>query len=136
MAKKFPIDEFDKLPPHGGRHRIRRNASVRVREFFGYMLAAAVIAFGWLLLPCSTVVDATGEDGVAGTLAHRLLNKNWKVVAADNAANEADKTTVYINASTLTPAAEELLKALGKYPISVSADYSDPITVLIGKDFK
>jgi hypothetical protein len=162
MAKKFPIDEFDKLPPHGGRHRIRRTASVRVREFFGYMLAAAVIAsVGFFALTWAdssnifsgtvqtvaepgdplkanaiTVLDATGEDGVAGTLAHKLLDKNWKVVAADNAVSEADETTIFINASTLTPAAEELIKDLGKYPISVSAEYTDPITVLIGKDFK
>ena len=162
MAKKFPIDEFDKLPPHGGRHRIRRTAGVRVREFFGYTVAAALIAgVGFFALTWAdssnifsgtvqtvaepgeplkanaiTVLDGTGADGVAGKLAQKLLNKNWKVVAADNAANEADETTVFINASTLTPAAEELLKDLGKYPIAVSPDYTDPITVLIGKDFK
>ena len=162
MAKKFPIDEFDQLAPHGGRHRIRRTATDRVSEFLRYMLAAAVVAgAGFFALTWAdsvnifsgnvpavteatdptksnpiTVLDATGEAGVAGKLAHRLLNLGWNVVTADNAPDEADKTQVFVNASTLSPAAQILLDDLGNYPISVSTDYTDPITVVIGKDFK
>ena len=162
MAKKFPNDEFDRVPPHGGRHRIRRTARVRVKEFFGYMVAAGLIAgVGFFALTWAdssnifsgtvptvaeqsdplkgnavAVLDATGEDGVAGKLAHKLLDKGWNVVIADNAEEKADKTEVFVNASTISPAAEELLKDLGKYPVSVSEAFAEPITVVIGKDFK
>jgi hypothetical protein len=44
MAQKFPIDEFDAVELHGGRHRERRTAKHRLIEWVRIFVAAAVVA--------------------------------------------------------------------------------------------
>ena len=44
MADKFPTDEFDAAPVHGGRHRIRRTAKHRILEFLKIASFSAIVA--------------------------------------------------------------------------------------------
>lgn len=162
MAKKFPIDEFDNLPAHGGRHRIRRTGFDRVREFFRYMAMSVVIAgAGFIALTWSdsqnifndpnpkptlaadstlaypiTVLDASETDGVAGRVGHKILDAGWLIVTADNAADTADKTVIYYSNVDYQVTAKQLISVVGKFPTKLSDAYTDPITVVIGKDFQ
>ncbi len=165
MPKKFPIDEFDSVAPHGGRHRARRTKRDRARELLRVAVVAAVVAgLGFFSLrlidngvkfdsgstptvsafadPMKqtgvTVLDSTQANGLASKVAHKLLDAGWNVLTADNLSDGAShKTTiVYVSASTYQPAATSLLRTLGKFEVQVSATYSDPITVVLGSDFK
>lgn len=112
MAKKFPVDEFDAAPAHGGRHRIRRTAKHRALEFFKIAAYAAIVAtLGWgglkafdaitvvfdgnlpattaqtaanKVTPQVTVLDGTKTDGLASKVAHQLLDASYNVVTAAN----------------------------------------------------
>ena len=109
MADKFPVDEFDAAPMHGGRHRIRRTAKHRVLEFIKIATisaAVALIGFGGLKLidnlnafdsttvvaaqttdeltrPVVVVLDGTSATGLATKWATKLSN-NYNVAAAAN----------------------------------------------------
>lgn len=162
MSKKFPLDEFDQLPAHGGRHRIRRTGVDRAREFFRYMIMAVVVAStGFVALTWAdsgnifngsvpkptvaadstkgypiAVLDATETDGVAGDLGHKILDAGWTVVSAADAEDKADKTVVYYSNVDYQATAKELLAVVGKYPLELSTDYSDAITIVLGADYK
>ena len=84
------------------------------------------------------VVDAVGQDGLAGTVARKLVEKGWNVVTASNSSTGlvAEKTVIYINSDQLNDAAKALTGDLGNYSIEVSNQYIDPITVVLGADYK
>ena len=166
MSQKFPTDEFDSVAPHGGRHRTRRTARDRVREFLRIMAASAAVGVvaiiglkvadgsvqlnpADLIAPSSstttsvkstgvTVLDGTTQAGLASKVAHSLLDAGWNVLTADNlgVTPEVPTTTVYISSADFEAASKSLLKTLGKYTVEVSGTYADPITVVIGTDFK
>lgn len=166
MAQKFPSDEFDSVPPHGGRHRTRRTKRDRIREFFRVMAVSAIVGviaiFGLkiadgsvalnpadLIAPSAssttsvkstgvTVLDGTTQAGLASKVAHSLLDAGWNVLTADNlnAASETTTTTVYISSEQFQAASKSLLKNLGDYKVEVSGNYPDPITVVLGTDYK
>ena len=172
MAKKFPVDEFDSAPLHGGRHRQRRSAARGLLEFVQIAAATGVLAgAGFFAVnslnaeptlvnsdPSSSattstivsrgggvgisVLDASGAKGMASTVAHKLLDAGWNVFAAADLIDAFDKkatqkiTVVYIQAEDLRSKAQALIGDLGTYEIVVSADYVDPITVVLGKDYQ
>lgn len=162
MSKKFPLDEFDQLPAHGGRHRIRRTAADRVREFFRYMLISLVVAtvgyfgFTWVdsgnlfsaPVPTNnvqvdvtkgypvTVLDGTGTTGAASVVAHKVLDAGWTVVTADSLPKKTGKTVIFYSNVDYKATAESLLAVVGKYPIKLDINYSDPITVVLGSDYQ
>lgn len=168
MAKNFPTDEFDQVAPAPGRRRVRRSRGRKFLEFVTYFTFSAVIAGGGLFgyqtffgggtkldlsaysdntaktnvdplrINETKVIDAVGQDGLAGTVAHKLLDKGWNVVTAANApiGITAEKTVIYINSDQLNDAAKALAGDLGNYSVEVSNQYIDPITVVIGADYK
>jgi hypothetical protein len=85
-----------------------------------------------------TVLDATEQEGLASEVAHKLLDAGWNVLTADNldAPTAPEKTLVFISSPQYESASKSLLKTLGEYEVQVSVGYSDPITVVLGKDFK
>jgi len=167
MAQKFPKDEFDSATVHGGRHRARRTKRDRVREFVRVLVAATLVGLSGIIglkiidgsvvidpselvqpSPSAstssvkatgvTVLDATGQDGLASKVAHKLLDEGWNVLTADNLDSAAvpEKTQVLISSPQFEAASKSLLKTLGEYEVQVSVGYSDPITVVLGEDFK
>jgi ABC-type anion transport system duplicated permease subunit len=107
-----------------------------------------------------TVIDATDKSGLASKVAHKLYSAGWNVLTATNSvllakltdapkpavpapapsasatANPADKTVVYVTTSAAQSAANDLLKTLGTYDVVQSNQYADPITVVLGNDYK
>lgn len=169
MAQKFPIDEFDSVTAHGGRHRAKRTAKDRVFEWMRLFVAATVVAgsayFGLNLVenasvfsgevsapapsvvattndPGVTVLDASGREGLAGKVAHLLLDAQFNVLTAANAIDfenqpvEADETVVFINDETAKAEATKVAAKLGKFAVEVSTNYPGPITVFLGSDYK
>ncbi len=162
MSKKFPTDEFDNLPAHGGRHRIRRTGLDRVREFLRYMIMAVVVAgVGFFALNWAdssnifngsvpkptvaadvtkgypiTVLDATKTDGLAGTLGHKILDAGYTVVTADNAADKAAKTVIYYSNVDYKATAQALVSIVGKFPLKLSNAYTDAVTIVLGADYQ
>lgn len=164
-SKKFPTDELDSLPEHGGRHRARRTARDRVREFIRVLVAAAVVAavgiFALRLVDSSvqfdigtipttapvsdintgpgiTVLDNSDAAGAASTLAHKLLDSGLNVLTAANYASStaADQTVILISDEQYRATARKVAKLMGNYPIQVTAEFVDPITVVIAEDYK
>ena len=84
------------------------------------------------------VVDGVGQVGLAGTVARKLIDKGWNVVTAANSDTGvlATNTVIYINSAQLNDAAKALTGDLGNYAIEVSNQYIDPITVVLGADYK
>ncbi len=166
MAENFPQDEFDQVAPAAGVRRARRSGGSKFLEFVGYFTVSAIIAGGGLLgyqtffggssidvnamsdngktttdsirINETTVFDGVGQDGLAGTVAHKLIDKGWNVVTAANVplGLKAEKTVIYINSDKLQDAAKTLVGDLGSYTIEVSNQYIDPITVVLGADYK
>ena len=168
MAENFPTDEFDQVAPAPGRRRARRSAGRSFLEFFAYFSISALVAggalFGYqsffgggtkldlnafsdnttktnvdpLRINETKVLDGIGQDGLAGTVAHKLIDKGWNVVTAANSDTGlvAEKTVIYINSDQLNDAAKALVGDLGNYSIEVSNQYIDPITVVLGADYK
>ena len=168
MAKNFPNDEFDQVAPAPGRRRARRSAGKKFLEFISYFSISALVAGGGLFgyqtffgggtkldlnafsdnttktsvdplrINETKVIDAVGQDGLASTVAHKLIDKGWNVVtAADSLSGvSAEKTVIYINSDQLNAAAKALVGDLGSYSIEVSNQYIDPITVVLGADYK
>jgi hypothetical protein len=161
MAKKFPLDEFDSVEAHGGRHRIRRTGFDRLREFFRYMLFSAIIAgagfatLSWIdnsnvysgdvpsvsnsVDPAKsyqvTVLDATGGDSAASALGRKILNAGYTSVTADVANSEA-KSVVYYASGDAKATALALAKIAGNLPTKLSNRFTDPVTVVLGADYK
>ena len=166
MAENFPQDEFDQVPQGPGIRRARRSGGSKFLEFIAYFTFSAVIAGGGLFgyqtffggtrintsslsdngktstdpirINETTVLDGVGKVGLAGTVAHKLIDKGWNVVTAANTdlGVRVAKTTIFINSDKLQNAASTLVKDLGTYSIEVSTQYIDPITVVLGSDYK
>ena len=166
MSENFPTDEFDQVAPATGVRRKRRSGGSKFLEFVTIFSVSAVVAGGGLFgyqtffsgssidvsaisdngktvtdpirINETTVFDGVGKDGLAGTVAHKLIDKGWNVVTASNLplGSTADKTVIYINSDKLQDAAKKLVGDLGSYAIEVSNQYIDPITVVIGSDYK
>ena len=107
-----------------------------------------------------TVIDATSKVGLASKVAHNLFDAGWNVLTATNSvllpkikdsqppvaptpspsatlgSNPADKTVVYVTTTEAQSAANDLLKTLGTYQVVQSNQYADPITVVLGNDYK
>jgi LytR cell envelope-related transcriptional attenuator len=107
-----------------------------------------------------TVIDATTKAGLASKVAHNLFNAGWNVLTATNSvllpkikdaqppvassptptatpgSTSSDKTVVYVTTSDAQSAANQLLKTLGTYQVIQSNQYADPITVVLGNDYK
>jgi len=99
------------------------------------------------------VIDATTGAGVATKVAQKLFDAGWNVLSASNysmmpkwsasvttPAPAPDaisaSTTVYYTDSAAKSAASSVLRTLGGYKLVQSATYSDPVTVVIGNDYK
>ena len=141
MADKFPLDEFDAAPLHGGRHRIRRTAKHRINEFLKIVVISAVVAlvgFGGLKLidslntfdgstvvvaqntddlnrPVVVVLDGTTAQGLAAKWATKLAN-NYNVATAANfvpaTGGQVAATTVYYRDSADAFTAAAIAKAI------------------------
>ncbi len=166
MAKNFPQDEFDQIAPAVGARRARQSGFSKFLEFGTYFTVSAIVAGGALFgyqtffvgssidvnalsdnakpttdvirINETTILDGVGQDGLAGTVAHKLIDQGWNVVTAANldAGLKAEKTVIYINSDALQDAAKTLVKDLGSYTVEVSNQYIDPITVVLGADYK
>ena len=140
MADKFPVDEFDAAPQHGGRHRIRRTARHRVAEFFKIVAFSAVAALvGFVGLkgidslnffdsskvaitttenlsrPIVVVLDGTNADDLATKWATKLA-KNYNVASAANfvqaTGGQVAASTVYYKNASDANAATAIAKLL------------------------
>jgi hypothetical protein len=168
MAQNFPQDEFDQVAPAPGRRRQQASGGKKFLEFVSYFSISAVLAgggfFGYqtffgggtkldfnafntpapkpsvdeLRINETKVVDGVGQDGLAGIVARKLIDKGWNVVTAANsdAGVSVSNTVIYINSAQLNDAAKALTGDLGNYTIEVSNQYIDPITVVLGADYK
>ena len=106
-----------------------------------------------------TVVDATDRKGLASKVAMGLFDDGWNVLSAVNlnlpvktsasgslpaptptetpgVADPSKTTIVYVTTDAAKAAAGDILKSLGNYKIVQSATYADPITIVIGSDYK
>lgn len=85
-----------------------------------------------------TVLDGTSQVGLASKVAHELLDAGWNVITADNLnpATPLAETKIYITSKDFDAATKTLVKTLGKYSVEVSGQYADPITVVLGDDYK
>lgn len=166
MAKNFPEDEFDPVAPAPGVRRARQSGLSKFLEFTAYFAVSGIVAGGALFgfqsffggsglnvgaltennrvavdairINETTILDGVGKTGLASSVAHKLLDKGWNVVTAANVQEglKVEKTVIYINSNDLQDAAKTLVGDLGNYGIEVSNQYFDPITVVLGPDFK
>ena len=141
MADKFPVDEFDAAPQHGGRHRIRRTARHRVAEFVKIVAISAAVAllgYGGLKAidslnvfdgtnvaqnpvvedqsrPIVVVLDGTTTKGLASKWAVKLAN-NYNVSTAANyvqaSGGQVTATTVYYAQSADAATAAAIAKVI------------------------
>ena len=155
MSDKFPTDEFDAAPVHGGRHRIRRTAKNRILEFLKISAFSAVVALaGYAGLkgidslnfftdttivvaqpvveeqkPLVVVLDATDEVGLATKWATALTAAGFNIAAAANFEpadrSSAETTVVYVRSAADQSTAESIAK---KFKI-------DTIKVELSQDF-
>lgn len=166
MSDKFPKDEFDAAPEHGGRHRVRRTAKNRVFEFFKIASLSALVAlvgYGGLKgldslnlftdsstaiaqpaaevqKPIVVVLDATEQDGFAAKWALTLSNAGFNVATAANYSlterAEREKTVVHIRSTANQGAGEAIAGRLKVGTVLVSDRFADAITVVLGNDLK
>ena len=86
-----------------------------------------------------SVLDGTASTDRASKVAQLLLDKKWNVVSASQlnlAGGEDTKVTfIYIKDETFRAASESLISDLGEFQIVVSDQFTDPITIVLGKDY-
>ena len=158
MADKFPKDEFDAAPMHGGRHRIRRTARHRVLEFLKIAAYSAVVAaLGYVglkaidslsffdtnsvvatqpvvekLKPLVVVLDGTTKDGNATAVAKVLLNAGYNVGTAANyvpaTGGQVSVTGVYYLSAADQALAEAIAKKISTAKVLVKATISSEFT--------
>ncbi|MFM6963646.1 MAG: LytR C-terminal domain-containing protein [Micrococcales bacterium] len=155
MANKFPNDEFDAAPQHGGRHRIRRTAQHRVNEFLkitAISAAVALVGFVGLKLidglssfdsnsvvvaqtadnvsrPVVVVLDGTSGVGLATKWATKLA-ANYNVSTAANfvpaTGGQVSASTVYYRDAADAGTAGAIAKAIStKTGIAAVAQSAD-----------
>jgi hypothetical protein len=120
MSQKFPLDEFDSVVSHGGRHRVRRTPKIRALEFLRILVVALLVAvvgyFGLKLVDSSnlfstsepvptisvndiakgleiTVLDATTTSGTADRVAATLVDGGFNVVSAGKLGGDSSSNT-------------------------------------------
>jgi len=165
-AENFPQDEIDSIAPAIGRRRLKRTRGSKLLEFFAYFTVSAVVAGGSLFayqtfiggkssvdvnavksnttttdplrVNETSILNGTSTAGESSIVAQKLVDKGWNVVTADTTpfGVTATKTTIFINSADLNDAAKAMVSDLGNYPIQVSSQYIDPITVVLGNDYK
>ncbi len=158
MSDKFPRDEFDAAPIHGGRHRVRRTARHRVLEFLkiaAYSAIVAVLGFVGLkaidslnffdansvvvtqpvvekLEPLVVVLDGTSKDGNATAVATVLLNAGYNVATAANyvpaTGGQVANSAVYYLSAEDKSLAEAIAKKLSTTELSIRAEMSSQFT--------
>lgn len=166
LADKFPTDEFDAAPSHGGRHRVRRTAKHRILEFLKIASFSAIVALiGYVGLkgidslnfftdnstvaaqpaaevqkPLVVVLDATEQEGFASKWASNLADAGFNVAAAANYEPldrlESETTVVHIRSAADQSTAEAIAKRLGVATVMVSSQFADAITVVLGADLQ
>lgn len=166
MADKFPTDEFDAAPVHGGRHRIRRTAKHRILEFLKIVSFSAIVALvGYVGLkgidslnfftetdtvvaqpvtevqkPLVVVLDATDQQDFASKWATTLADGGFNVATAANYTPvdraEGETTVVHIRSASDQATAESIAKKLKVATVKVSTQFLDAITVVLGSDLK
>lgn len=121
MTQKFPLDEFDSVAAHGGRHRVRRTPKIRVLEFLRIVVVALAVAIlGYIGLkfvdssnlfsPTSTplptisvtdvakgleitILDATTISGSGDKAATSLVDAGFNVVSAGPLSGDGSTTS-------------------------------------------
>lgn len=120
MSQKFPLDEFDSVVSHGGRHRVRRTPKIRALEFLRIVVVALVVAvvgfFGLKFVDSAnllstsepvptisvtdiakgleiTVLDATTTSGTADRVAATLVDGGFNVVSAGQLGGDSSTNT-------------------------------------------
>jgi LytR cell envelope-related transcriptional attenuator len=89
-----------------------------------------------------TVLNGTETTNLANSAADYLVTKGWTGAGQDVGAraNATDqhiaKTVVYYTTATDEAAARELVKDLGTGTVLLSQAFPDPITVVLGSDYK
>jgi hypothetical protein len=170
MPKEYPLDEFDFVPAHGGRHRIRRTSGQRVREWFLVLTATVVITaagfYGFKMLgdsnnftafaptdnggdtqvvnatgPGVTVIDATSKANLATDVAKKLLAAGFNVLTARNLSplsnpGSANISVVYAKTGEFDSKAQEVATKLGGLKVVTADHFGDPITVVLGSNYK
>jgi hypothetical protein len=164
MSEKFPIDEFDAVPNHGGRHRALRTGKTRALEFVKLLVIATAVAgigylglqlvqsssvfSGFIAQPSQTsdstavkVFDGTQENEAGTSVAKALFLEGFKVgdaenlIASDGKEVVVEKSSILISDEKYRPDAEKISKAVAIDQIELTADYPDPITVVVGRDY-
>jgi len=164
MSEKFPVDEFDSAPNQGGRHRARRTGKTRALEFVKLLIVATAVAgvgyLGLQLAQTSTifsgfisqpspsslttevkVFDGTQANEAGTTVAKALFLAGFNVGDAENLIDGdgqevvVEKSSILISDEKYRAKAERIAEAVGLAQIELTADYPDPITVVIGIDY-
>ena len=164
MSEKFPIDEFDNAPHHGGRHRTLRTSKDRVLEFVKLLAIAAVVGgvgyIGLQLAQSSAVFngfiaqqdttsnatavkvyDGTADNNGGTTVAKALFLAGFKVGNAENLIDAdgkevlVEKSTILITDEKYRSDAETISSKTGIKQIELTTTYKDPITVVVGTDW-
>jgi hypothetical protein len=165
MSEKFPTDEFDNAPLHGGRHRKLRTSKDRVVEFFKLLAMAAVVGgvgyIGLQLVQSSSifsgfvaqqdtsanaievkVYDGTA-DNVGGTnVAKALFLAGFKVGDAQNLIDSdgkevlVEKSTILITNEKYRSDASTISSETGIKQIELTTTYKEPISVVVGTDYR
>ncbi len=164
MAEKFPVDEFDSAPDHGGRHRALRTGKTRALEFVKLLIIATAVAgvgyVGLQLAQSSTifsgfigqpspssqttevkVFDGTQANQAGTSVAKALFLEGFNVGDAENLIDSdgkevvVEKSSILISDEKYRAEAKRIAVAVGLEQIELTADYPDPITVVIGSDY-
>jgi hypothetical protein len=157
MADKFPKDEFDAAPTHGGRHRIRRTARHRVLEFLkiaAYSAIVAVLGFVGLKaidslnffdissvvavapveeqVPLVALRDGAGIEGKAASVSKELIaagyNVGTVVTYVPASGGKVDTTAVYYVSKVNQAMAMAIAKKLSTDSVNVLASTSVEFT--------
>lgn len=161
MADKFPTDEFDAAPMHGGRHRIRRTAKHRILEFLKISTFSALVALaGYAGLkgidslnffrdtatlvtqpvvetakPLVVVLDATDEPGLATKWATNLSSAGFNVAAAANFealdGTTPANTVVYVQSVDQQATAESIAKRFKLENVKIEISQNFPDAITV-----
>ena len=158
MSEKFPNDEFAAAPAHGGRHRRIRTGRNRFGEFLKLTLISAVLATVALVgikladsvnlfnaeatAPATiAILDGTQTD-LSNTVATKLVDAGYEVASSGKLVDATDPTKVttttlvYAQDSSYLDKANEIAKLLGVESASINSQSTQPITVVIGTDYR
>lgn len=161
MSKNNP-DEFDSVSGVGGRYLAPKRAVDYIISFLTLTAVSAVLAAGALSglrfwdmnvefpeqlteepsVPqlAIAIVDGT-NSGLSVALRDELMDEGWNIVSA-LALDELDPnlpvtptTLIFITQEQHRSVAKQLLTRFPQATIELSAQFIDPITVLLGADF-